>query len=302
MYKLNHIVIILISFFLLTLIVSAEESASKFLPKTKDMVSEGKKNSDDNSVSLKGSSSSGDVADKEEDSEDEADVVDDPSESFRLVAIYLVEDKARALIKNLDKPEDPAKEFQVGDYVDEQQTFSISKILLNPTVRVELIDPNGLSYIMKPKNTDNGNNPSASKPSKSSPSYASGNKTKIIKRATSSTVKPASDTSSAVPVANINSPEKKKEETSTLESAIKNDSSSQSAVPALPSPAPTEQPQNTQAVSPPQDATNSGAVQSPPPGALQTQTTASPPKDTSMTDSMMGSSSGDSRPSNPFGE
>src|SRR3989338_6058601 len=132
-----YILNIVILFFLMTLGSGAKDKSSEFLPKTKDVTD-----------SSKGS----DEKDSSDSSQEEE--VDNPEDSFKLIAIYLVGNRPRALIKNLDKPEDPAKEFQIGDYVDESGNFAVSKILLNPTARVELTDPNGLSYIIKPRNTE----------------------------------------------------------------------------------------------------------------------------------------------------
>ena len=160
----------------------AKDSMSKFLPKTKDTNSNSKDSIDTKTTDDKNST---------EDNEEE---VDNPENSFKLVAIYLVGNKPRALIKNLDKPEDPAKEFQTGDYVDELQTFSISKILLNPTARIELTDLNGLSYVIKEKNADGTN---SVKSSKTLPSYFSGSNKVKIKRAVTTSTKTTTDTAAA---------------------------------------------------------------------------------------------------------
>ena len=196
--------IVILSFFI-ALSSRAKDTTSKFLPKTKDMVDTSKDSMDTKNADEKSSSGSS-----------QEDEVDNPEDSFKLIAIYLVGSKPRALIKNLNKPEDPAKEFQVGDYVDELENFSISKILLNPTARVELIDPDGLNYIIKPRNTEDTNSAQLSKTSKS-PTYSGGNKIKI-KRAVTASGKPAGDTSSSgTPAASGSPPEKKEETTSSLE-------------------------------------------------------------------------------------
>ena len=273
----------------------AKDSKSKFLPKTKDTKSDDKKSSNEDSKDSMDDKSADDV----NDSKGEEQVIDNPDESFKLIAIYLVGNKPRALIKNLDKPEDPAKEFQVGDYVDELQAFSISKILLNPTARIELVDPDGLSYVIKTKNTDSTKTTQPSK-SKSLPSYLSGSNKVKIKRATTTTTKPVNDKASpAAPSAN-EKPSEKKNETTSLESAIKTDTSSQTTTPppSNPPPAPAaEQPQNT-----PQQQPASQGIQTTSTGTTQTNTVTVP---TAKTDSMMATSGGavdTSRPSNPFGE
>lgn len=254
----------------------AKDKPSEFLPKTKD-VTDSSKGSDEKNSS--------DSSQEEE--------VDNPEDSFKLIAIYLVGNRPRALIKNLDKPEDPAKEFQIGDYVDESGNFAISKILLNPTARVELIDPNGLNYIIKPRNTEDANAAQSSKTSKS-PTYSSGSNKIKIKRAATSSAKPAGDSSSS------GTPR----ETTSLESAIKNDAASQTPTAPPPSTSPpVEQPQNTQNPPPQQqESVPSQAIQTIPGGTSQTQPAAiTPPPAASMTGSG-GPDSVDSRPKNPFGE
>ncbi len=76
------------------------------------------------------------------------------ADNFKLIAVYLIAKQPRALIKNLSIPEESAKEFQTGDFLDEYQTIQVSKISLNPTTRVELIDQNGYAYLIKPQSFD----------------------------------------------------------------------------------------------------------------------------------------------------
>jgi hypothetical protein len=296
MFKLKFYIISIVVLSLnMSLASWAKDSKSKFLPKTEDTKSDDKKSSNEDSKDSMDDKSADDV----NDSEEEEQVIDDPDESFKLIAIYLVGNNPRGLIKNLDKPEDPAKEFQVGDYVyvDELKAFLISKILLNPTARIELVDPNGLSYVIKTKNTDSTKIAQPSK-SKYLPSYLSGSNKVKIKRAavTTAPTTPATDTSSA-PV----KPSEKKDEATSLESAIKTDTSSQTTTPSPsnPPPAPTaEQPQNP----PPQQPASQG-IQTTSTGTSQTNTATPPPA--AKTDSMMATSGGavdTSRPSNPFGE
>ena len=250
-----------------------KEDPSKFLPKTKDTAKDADDKSDSN-----------DINNEEE--------VSNPEDNFKLIAIYLVENKPHALIKNLEKPEDPAKEFQVGDYVDELQTFLISKILFNPTTRIELIDLNGLSYVLKEKNTDSPNNSTSSK---SSPSYSSGGNKIKIKRATTTSVKTATEGASAT----IAKPTEKKEESTSLESAVKNDAASTTTTPAQPPPEPV---QNT---APAQQDTNSTQAQSTLGGTPQAQSNTTATPSAGNTDSMStsgGAVADPPRPSNPFGE
>ena len=293
MFKLKfYIISIVILSLSLSLVSFAKDSKSEFLPKTKDTKSD--KDSDENSK---------DSMDKESKKDDtgNGDLVVNPDESFKLIAIYLVGNKPRALIKNLEKPEDPAKEFQVGDYVDELQAFSISKILLNPTARIELTDSNGLSYLIKTKNTENANAAQPSK-SKSLPSYVSGSNKIKIKKSTTPASPPPSDASSATATP-VPPPAEKKDDaaSASLESAIKTETSAQTATPPPSNPPPAEQPQNTQNA-PSQPATQ--GIQTTSTGTTQTQTNTNTATPTAgMKDSMSTSGAVDtSRPANPFGE
>lgn len=301
MFKLNlYLLSIVILFSFSIFVLDAKEKSSDFLPKTKDTKSNNSMSSKTESTddaNKKADSSEDDENDEDDkndkdddkESDEKAEEIDDPQDTFRLVAIYIIGNKPRALIKNLEKPEDAAKEFLVGDYLDEEQNFSVSKILLNPTIRVEIIDPNGLSYIMKPSNSDVGSAPPPSKAPKSSPSYSYKSKIKKSPSNTADTALPPSD---------------KKDTTPAVESAIKNDSSQPVAIP------------------PPASTSSSGdAVSQPPPVAQPQDSSTSPTTTTSvgsqpasssggadqvpaMSDSMTGnsesSSGGDSRPSNPF--
>ncbi len=130
--------------------------SGKYLPKTTDTST---KDKDDKKKDKSGkesdktdnkntTSSSGDLnLDKEED--------ETPVLTYKLIAIYLIGKEPRALIKNLEIPDELPKEYRVGEYVDELQKFSISKISFNPTARVELIDRDGLSYLIKPQISEN---------------------------------------------------------------------------------------------------------------------------------------------------
>lgn len=73
----------------------------------------------------------------------------DPTKDFRLLAVYLISGQSRALIKNLSNQDEPPREFRVGDFLDELETIEVSRISLNPTARVELLDKAGFSYLMR---------------------------------------------------------------------------------------------------------------------------------------------------------
>lgn len=110
------------------------------LPKTKDLNNKDKEVVKENSTSQVGS---------EETEEEEEKEKIEPSSIFKLVAVFIIEKQPRALIKNLTKPEEPAREFQVGDYLDDEQIYTLSRITFNPTTRIEIIDQSGLSYLVK---------------------------------------------------------------------------------------------------------------------------------------------------------
>lgn len=93
-----------------------------------------------------------------------------PAQNYRLVGIYIIEDKPRAIIRNLSMLEDGPKEFITGDYLDEMETISVSKISLTPTSRVELIDNEGFSYLMKPDT--NADSAKAAAKSNVTPTYS----------------------------------------------------------------------------------------------------------------------------------
>ena len=109
----------------------------------------------------------------------------DPVQSYKLIAVYLFNKQPRALIKNLQTPEVGAAEYKVGDFLDELQTISVSKISLNPTIRVELLDEDGLNYLIKPSSESSnsgitsGTTRKTTTGSKSVPSYFSGETRKI---------------------------------------------------------------------------------------------------------------------------
>ena len=133
------------------------------LPKTKDLKKTTNTKSNKLDTEKKNDKKSAGT-DLEKDKTNEDDVVEtanseekeevDPSQIYKLVGIYLLNNQPKALIKNSSVPEEGTMEYQIGDYLDELQTLSISKISFNPTVRIELIDQNGLSYLIKPSGSD----------------------------------------------------------------------------------------------------------------------------------------------------
>lgn len=112
----------------------------------------------------------------------------DPSQNYKLVAIYILDKEPRALIKSLANPDAGTVEFKVGDFLDEFQTISVSKISFNPTAKVELIDQDGVSYFIKPQAVSEkpGAGSSKSTYSRSLPSHFSAktDKSKIKKTET----------------------------------------------------------------------------------------------------------------------
>ena len=178
MFKLNLILFLFLVIVLkvTSLSVLAEKSFSKYLPKTKSTKTAEKATketsddtqepSDKNSTS---SSSSGSVQDKSDDNND-----DEVALSYKLVAIYLIGSEPRALIKNLQTPDEQPKEYKTGEFIDELQKFSISKISFNPTARIELIDRDGLSYLIKPQIAEDKVDASGMSSAKSFPTYSTG--------------------------------------------------------------------------------------------------------------------------------
>ena len=138
------------------------------------------------------------------------------ADNFKLIAVYLIAKQPRALIKNLSIPEEGAKEFQTGDFIDEYQTIQVSKISLNPTTRVELLDQNGFAYLIKTQSFDmKAAGSKGGGGSKIAPTYFGGSaksKPKKEKGTTASTQPEKQD--------KIQAPEQpKKEETATTVSA-----------------------------------------------------------------------------------
>ena len=202
----------------LFLVTRAEIELSKSLPKTKDT-----------GISLEIKPNEGDKNDDGKDNLEEEKKVD-PTKIYKLIAIYLINKQPRALIKNVTLPDEAAKEYQVGDYLDDLQSLSISKILLNPTFRIEIIDQDGLTYLVKPHETDNKGTSTANTTygTKSMQNYFSGG-SKYKPRKTSPTTQEAESTPS--PTVS----DKKGEEKPSLESTIKKEENIEPTLQAPPS-------------------------------------------------------------------
>ncbi len=178
-FKYLALAVILLSIFTFDIKVFSASSLSKSLPKTKETISKDKAKSDP-----KKDKDSKSKKDKKEDviSEEDSALADDieeksdPSKVFKLIAIYLIGNKPRVLLKNLSTPDDPAKEYQLGDFLDDSQTISISMINFNPTARIEITDVEGISYILKPQSEDSMSAPSGT--SMVAPTYFSTGKAK----------------------------------------------------------------------------------------------------------------------------
>lgn len=179
-YVKSYLPLLIILFSMFNLTCHSQSSDSKVLPKTKDTK----------------------LIDKVE-KDFKSDIQEekfDPNKDYKLIAIYLISKEPRALIKDLNNTEEGPKEFRVGDYLDELQSLSISKISLNPTLRVELTDENGLGFLLKPSSGESMAATATSKGSygsRTTPTFftGGGSKTKI-KKAPSSTT---SETTSASP-------------------------------------------------------------------------------------------------------
>ena len=204
----------------------------------------------------------------------------DPTQVYKLIAVYLIGKQQRALIKNDLEPEEGAKEYKTGDYLDEERTVSISRISMLPTARIELIDSRGLTYLMKPYTVDITNSRGGGKIAGSSafPTYSSS-----PSKSTSSSSSSAA--SSAPPPAPSSSTASTTTSDSSSTAAPSSDSSSAST-PAASS----EQP----AAAAPQPSSDSSSSPSAAPSA------ASSASDSSQASSPNGLDV--SRPSNPFGE
>lgn len=167
----------------LFLVARAEIELSSSLPKTKDT-----------GTSLEVEANESDKNDEEmNDLEEEKKV--NPTKIYKLIAIYLIDKQPRALIKNLTLPDEAAHEYQVGEYLDDLQLLSVSKILLNPTFRIEIVDQDGLAYLLKPSeiNSKETSTTKTNYGTKSTPTYfSSGSKYKPRKTLPKEEEKPAS--------------------------------------------------------------------------------------------------------------
>jgi len=182
-------------------------SFSKNLPKTKSV----------SKTSLKNSVA--EDADKADDIEK-----DNPGKNYKLVAIYLIGNKARVLLKDSGQPDVPAKEYQMGDFLDEAQTITISKINFNPTARIELTDSSGISYLLKPQSTEDSKK-SGSSPG-SLPTYFSAGKNKTTKRT------PSSSNNYTPPSPVVPPPQASSQSTPAQQEAKKDESPKQDSSPA----------------------------------------------------------------------
>ncbi|MBI3308846.1 MAG: hypothetical protein HYZ79_05690 [Candidatus Melainabacteria bacterium] len=212
----------------------------------------------------------------------------DPTQVYKLIAVYLIGKQQRALIKNDLEPEEGAKEYKTGDYLDEERTVSISRISMLPTARIELIDSRGLTYLMKPYTIDITNSRGGGKIAGSSafPTYSSS-----PSKSTSSSSSSAA--SSAPPPAPSSSTASTTTSDSSSTAAPSSDSSSAStSITASTPSASSEQP----AAAAPQPSSDSSSSPSAAPSA------ASSASDSSQPDSSSPNGLDVSRPSNPFGE
>lgn len=277
----------------------AKESFSKNLPKTKDTVSSGKTKTDKKDIKLKDSKADkknkGDASPDDDALADDIEEKSDPSKNYKLIAIYLIGNKPRVLLKDLSDPDDPPKEYQSGDFLDDEQTISISKINFNPTARIELTDLDGISYLLKPQSIEDAMSATSSSSALSKPTYFSSGKGKI-KRSTSTPPSPVK--AESAPPSNNTPPAP----VAADQQAIKKDEPQNNAAPAPTNSAP---PPQAQALMAAPDAA------APPPAGTTTLTTGSGASatgsgpgggsaDASKPDSAMDSMGEVARPANPF--
>ncbi|GEM_PF-6622703 len=232
---------------------------------------------------------------EDEDKENKKEKID-PSRIYKIIAIYIIGDKPRALIKNLSTPEELPTEFQVGDYLDEMQIFSIAKISFNPTARVEIVDQNGLNYVMKPKSSDDKSVQGSSKTyttSRSMPTYFSGGS---AKSKSNKSDKPTATPPTEHPSAAQATHQATQADTTTkpadttakpADTTTKPSGDTQAGAATAGTPVPSQASQSLQAVS-------AGA-------SLQATPMGQSKIDTTMTSPTSGASDS-TRPSNPFGE
>lgn len=220
-----------------------------------------------------------------EDKENKEEKVN-PYQTYKIIAIYIIGNQPRALIKNLSAPEELPIEFQAGDYLDEMQLFSVAKISFNPTARVEIVDQNGLSYVMKPKNSDDKSAPGGSKTSTTSrslPTYFSGGSAKSKSNKADKAIAPP-------PVENpsaTQTPHQAAQAEKPADTTAKPADTAAKPLADAATPAPSQASQSLQAVS------TGASVQATPLGQSKTDTTMASPTS---------AASDSTRPSNPFGE
>lgn len=223
--------IILFSLFEFAISSEAKDSFSKNLPKVKDTTSLSKTKTD--KKDLKNDKKVEENKDDPLNDElaDDIEGKSDPSKNYKLIAIYLIGNRPRVLLKDLSDPDDPPKEYQAGDFLDEEQTISVSKINFNPTARIELTDLDGISYLLKPQNIEDSMSATSSSSSLSKPTYFSSGKGKI-KRSVSSPPSPVKASNAQPPPSSPNPPPS----TPAAEQAVKKDEQ-QNTAPAQSPPA-----------------------------------------------------------------
>lgn len=279
---------LILVFFLLGiwLVTSLEANAlfSKNLPKTKKTVLA--KNSTTNSNTKKDDKNTAPEK-KEEDlsSQEEKEEKINPSEVYKLIAIYRVNNTPRALIKNAIYPEEGTREYKTGEYLDNAQSLLISRISFNPTARVELTDTEGFSYLLKPENYDE-----KTPPSKTTKTFKSTYSFKAKKPT------PASNAGQAV---------QNKREPGQASQAVESAIKKEEIPPSLPQASTTDQ---TTTQGPQQNQPPALAPQAIKPASEPAPSSTTPPTPQDTSSSSKGTSPstdsglGRDRPKNPFGE
>ena len=206
----------------------------------------------------------------------------DPVRNYKLVGVYFVNKEPRIIIKNSSNPELGTVELKEGEYLDENESIVVSKIYFSPTVKVELTDGDGYSYVMKPQTTvDKSGSASGSKGtySRSVPSHFTGSQPKSRFNKKPETAPTQGNTEAD------NSQPKKKEETPEQEAQAKV-TGDQTQAPSQESTTGTQTNPSSQAGVQVQD-------------KVPPQTQVPPPSTTVTPDAIKGV---DTRPKNPFGE
>ena len=146
-------------------------------------------------LSYVGNSKAGEVTQPSKSPESKAEKERNPILDYKLIAIYKIENQKRALIFNEALPDDGAKEYKEGDYLDELENFSVHKIVINPTAKIEIVDKDGLSYLIRPHSVDVKSLSGGQAGTRSIPSQFSGGGTSIKKPPSSK--RPSTDTDEA---------------------------------------------------------------------------------------------------------